>query len=74
MLIIKHGTRILTNIGNIDGIITGVTIRQNYEQYEVSYFSEGTYKTCWLTPSEFSINGKYIKQRIGFLKMPFDNE
>lgn len=72
MLIIKHGTRVITVIGGIEGIITGVTIREKYIQYEISYFNEGTYKTCWLTPIEFSINGKYIQQRIGFLKMPFD--
>lgn len=65
MKIFKVGTYVITNIGSIDGIITGATIRTNRIQYEISYFFNGEYRNVWLDECEFITKGKK-EIKIGF--------
>lgn len=65
MTIVKGGTKVTTVLSNIQGIVTGTSIRFEAISYEVSYFNNGEYKQVWLNESEFTITeGK--KQTIGF--------
>ena len=53
MKIVKSGTTIITKIGKIKALITGVCIRGENMYYEISYFVNGDQKTCWLYRFEF---------------------
>ena len=65
--IIKPGSTIKTKLSNIEGIITGVTIRFNAVQYEISYFDNKGYRIIWMNEAEFETT---ISERlkIGFVK------
>lgn len=63
---IPCGTEIVTKIGNIRAIITGVCIRFEKVQYEVAYFLNGDRKEVWLDEREFTTEAK--KQTIGFAR------
>lgn len=60
--ILTVGTKILTVIGKINAFITGVSVRENNTiSYEVSYFVNGSYTTCWLNRFEFEVNESITK-------------
>ncbi len=65
MDILSSGTIVKTKMGNIEGIITGATIRFNNVSYEISYFMDGEYKEAWLNEVEFTIDN-IERQKIGF--------
>lgn len=65
MQIIEAGTKAVTKIGEISGLITAVTIRGNYVRYEFSYFNNGEYKSEWLDETEFTLL-EDLKKEIGF--------
>jgi hypothetical protein len=56
MTLIKCGTKALTKMGHIEGIVTAISIRFNRAQYELSYFHNGEYKTMWMDESEFDVD------------------
>jgi len=64
MKILKAGTKITTIIGNIEAIITGVTIGMNDVEYRIRYFANGEEKIAWLF--RFEIKVTPIKQPAGF--------
>lgn len=66
MKIFKCGTRVKTHIGNQEAIITAANIRFNRVAYELSYFNNGEYKTCWCNDSEFDPCVNYEKNSIGY--------
>jgi len=55
MNIIKHGQKVVTNLSNIEGIITATIIRFESIVYEISYFNNNEYKQIWLTEFEFDV-------------------
>ncbi len=61
----KPGTKAITNIGEIAGIITAVSVRFDSVNYEFSYFNAGDYKSCYLNESEFTVI-EDTKIKIGF--------
>ena len=63
--VVKCGTKATTKMSQIEGIVTGISIRFNRATYEISYFHNGEYKSVWLDESEFEI-GECLKGRIGF--------
>ncbi len=65
MEIIKGGTEVITKLGNIKAIVTACTIRENYVQYELTWFLNGEYKTAWLSEKEFHTKPD-SKTSIGF--------
>jgi len=60
------GTRIKTLIGGLEGFVTGISIRQSNQLYEMSYFANGEHREIWLYPFEFEIVSK--KAPVGFIK------
>jgi len=62
--ILPCGTQTETIIGNIKGMITGISIRFNYVNYEFTYMLNGELKTYWLREYELKFEGD--KQKIGF--------
>ena len=66
MKVYKHGTRVKTLIGDIEGLITAISIRVGSISYEISYFSSGIYYNIWLNDFEFEVCSK--KSDIGFNK------
>ena len=58
MTIYNQGTRIVTICGSIDGMITGVCIRNGMPGYEIRYVCCGDFKTEWLYPFEFELPNK----------------
>ncbi len=52
MKIIKEGTIIKTVIGDVQGIISGICIRNEQPYYQISYFVNGIHQDCWLYPYE----------------------
>jgi hypothetical protein len=65
LFIVKTGTRVITVLNNIEGLITGVTIREERVTYEFCYFSGQEYKVIWLSEFEF-IDKSKSRQEIGF--------
>lgn len=61
----KTGIKARTNTGNVDAIITGISIRSARVTYELSYFHNGEYKSAWLEESEFTVDNTN-KQKIGY--------
>lgn len=64
--IIKCGTMVTTVIGKIQGQITGVNIRFDRIQYEISYYNNGEIQTQWMNENEFNCN-QSTKQTLGYL-------
>ncbi len=60
------GTKVKTEIGNVEAIITAFTVRFMRVSYEVSYFLHGEYKTAYLDESEFCVEANVKKQKVGF--------
>jgi hypothetical protein len=65
---IPCGTIVKTVIGNIVGMITGVCIRFDDVQYELSYFSGDEEKSIWMRPQQFVVN-HFSANTIGFNAM-----
>lgn len=55
MEIIPIGTKAVTTLDNIQGIITAVFIRHGSVRYEFSYFLNGDYKSIDIMELEFSV-------------------
>ena len=73
MKIIPIGTKIITEIGQVKGIITAISIRGangEYNCYEMSYFQNGVYTTCWMLAFEFKIDNSH---KAGFKKYDEEN-
>ena len=66
MEIIECGSRIVTSMGDIEGIVTAATIRFGRVIYEISYFLDGEYKVVWLSDCEFKILDG-TKTKVGFV-------
>ncbi len=64
--LIQCGSRIETQIGKIEAIITGINIRGERVTYEISYFSNGEYKNTWLDVSEFIVIDEGNMVTVGF--------
>lgn len=64
--IIKSGTEVETVNGQIKGTVTAASIRFNSVSYEISYFHNGEYKSCWMNELEFKSMGDNYKQKVGF--------
>jgi len=54
MRIILCGTMAKTKLGEIEGMIIGVTIRFSNIIYEFAYFLDGEQKVIWLNENEFT--------------------
>ena len=67
MNLIPCGSKAKTKVGEIEGIITAISIRFDRASYEFSYFTATDYKTCWLNESEFHTEVKE-RNKIGFRK------
>lgn len=65
MQIVKPGTSIITIIGQVKAMITGVCIRNESISYEISYFGGGEHKTAWIYRYEFEIDTS-TKTKAGF--------
>lgn len=65
--LIPCGTKVKITLANIEGIITGITIRFKAIAYEVSYFSGVEYKQVWLNECEFETE-IIARDKIGFVK------
>jgi len=63
--IVKHGTKVETVIGKIEALVTGVCIREAHVVYELSYFTNGEFKTTWHGEIEFRIVPE--KKKAGFV-------
>lgn len=66
LIVLKCGTIAVTEVGDIRGIITAVSIRFDKIVYELSYFSNGDYKVMWIHREEFSVDDSAQKNKIGF--------
>lgn len=66
MKLYKCGERVKLLLANMDGVISGISIRYEYIQYEVSYFYNGAYNVVWVTENEFILHSEKIE--IGFKK------
>lgn len=53
MNLCKCGTRVKTNMGLIEGMVTAICIRFKAVTYEISYFVDGCYKSVWMNEDEF---------------------
>ena len=56
MKVFKAGTRIKTKVGDIDGFVTGVLIRESSVEYNISHFVNGQHHQIWLFDYEIEIN------------------
>ena len=60
-------TKVKTVIGNHEALILQSSIiSANYIQYQIGYFYDGAYKTCWVSEFEFSTDDS--RTQIGFNK------
>ena len=66
MQIVKTGTKIITISGQIKAIVTGVCIRNESINYEISYFGGGEHKSAWIYRYEFEIDTA-IKTKAGLV-------
>lgn len=62
---IACGTMVKTRVGGITGMITGVCIRFDDVQYEISYFAGEEEKSIWMRQQQFVAREISIKP-IGF--------
>lgn len=62
--IVPCGSQVTSKLSNVNGIVTGISIRFNNISYEVSYFSGHDYKQIWLYECEFTTTAN--KEVIGF--------
>lgn len=66
MTIVKPGTPIITKIGSMKAIVTGVCIRDESISYEISCFSNCDHKSTWIYRYEFDIDTS-VKQKAGLV-------
>lgn len=66
LTVVPCGTKVSSILGNVEGIITAISIRFNRASYEVSYFAGHDYKQIWMDEQEFKYTTK--KETIGFKK------
>lgn len=66
IFLLDCGTNVETIVGKFYGIITGINIRFDRIQYEVSYCVDSDIKTIWLTENEVNVSSKSEKQKIGY--------
>lgn len=66
MEIYQCGTKVKALQSNIEGVITGINIRFENIQYELSYWKDGTHNAVWVY--EIEITSEKEKQKIGFIK------
>lgn len=57
IIINRCGTTVITKIGKIEAIITAESRRFDKVVYELSYFYNGEYKSCWCNENEFYEKG-----------------
>ena len=69
MKVIKTGSKGKTVIGNIEGIITGICMRDNSLMYEFSYFVNGKRECYWLYHFELRFD-IVEKRQAGFRREP----
>lgn len=55
VLVYKSGTRVVTIVGDVAGMITCSSIRFKEVRYEISYFLAGVYTNVWLNEDEFEV-------------------
>jgi len=73
MKVISIGTKITTKVGQMKGMITAISIRGlngSYQSYEMTYFQNGLYTTCWMMDFEFEIDNQV---KAGFNKYDENN-
>jgi effector-binding domain-containing protein len=68
MKVFRCGLNVITRNGSIKAIITGINIRYERVNYEISYFFDGIYKSVWLDQDEFHVIAKQkdVYLTIGF--------
>ena len=66
MNILACGTEVILKRSKYEGVITGITIRENRVTYEISYYEGGTYKTNWFCKYEFTVGLDVNTIEIGF--------
>jgi len=66
MKVIPCNTKVTTIIGNVEGLITAVSIRFNTVKYEITYADGLEHKTFWLHKEEFKVSKTVKEQTIGF--------
>lgn len=64
--IYQLGTEVEFNVSGIPGVITAVTIRGSYIQYEIGYWGDREYKIGWFIEEEFRIVTDWPKNNLGF--------
>lgn len=64
--VFKIGTNVIIGDNIAKGVITGIKIRGNYINYEISYYLNGEYNQKWLTEYEFNTIGEKKQDKIGF--------
>ena len=67
MNVLQCGTEVQTKIDKLNAIITGVCIRHDSIDYNVSYFHNGEHKDVWLYEDELIIKD-HKSLNIGFVK------
>lgn len=66
MKVYKCGSKAITVIGSIEGIITAVNIRFKKVNYEFSYFKDGKHSDVWLEECELKFNKSAKQIVIGY--------
>ena len=69
MELLECGTKATTVLNDIEGIITGITIRGKTITYEFSYFLNGDRKSIWV--EDYEVKAKKEDKRVlkvGFAK------
>ena len=59
------GTRVVIKLGNLEGLITGISIRFGKASYDISYCINGQYKNIWMYEQEFTASDPCMV-KIGF--------
>ena len=62
----RTGTKVTTNVGNVDAVITAVELRSECITYELTYFIDNDFKKVWMSESQFQHQENAKKQTIGF--------
>lgn len=73
MQIVKPGTTVITKIGSISALVTGVCIRDTSITYEISRFAGGKRESDWISRFEFEIDTS-IKTKPGFKSFSKDDD
>ncbi len=60
------GTPVIIKNLDVNGLITGISIRFSRVSYEISYFYNGDQKIIWMDEIEFNIREYEKKSIIGF--------